>query len=213
MGIVMNGKYIAGSQTRRSGGAAGFTLVELLAVIAIMVTLLSVVAGSLTRTGSKAGAASDRLASSISLAGSFAKSRNRLVWLEIQPLPEAPGDLEIRFFHSTDGTNDSSSVKEFRRPVVLEQVQVRDDLPDFGERATTAGSERLKDGGYLAIKPTGETYLFSGREKFPMPSGSLRVASEIGLQAVHGRTLRPVKNDTAAVQVRGISGNALTYQP
>lgn len=209
----MNRKYIARKLACIPGVAGGFSLVELLAVIAIMVTLLSVVGGSLAKSGSKAGDAGERLASSISLAGSYAKSRNRLVWLWIAPHETMPGDLELRFFYSVDGTNAAASVKAFRRPVVIGHVVVKDDLPDFGERVKVDRDQRMKHEGFIVIKPTGEVYVFSGEEKFPMPDGSLRSVSEIGLQAVRGKTLRPIKQDTAVVQMRGLSGNALIYQP
>lgn len=210
----MNSKYIARNRRRRGGGGlGGFSLIELLVVISIMVMLLSIAGTALTTPGSRSQEAGDRLSSAVSLAAAHAAAKNRLVWVKIGPQEEVPTDLEIRFYHSLDGTNREDSVKEFRRAVVLEKMRVSAELPEFGDRPRAEGSDRMKDGGMLVIKPTGELYMVSDQDGYPMPEGGLRMISEIGLQTVRGRTGIPNQKDVAALQLRGISAHSHVYTP
>lgn len=211
----MNCKYIANSRGVRSGGVGrGFSLVEMLVVVMIMVIILGLVGRSFTTVGTRTVTAAERLASSIGLAGSHATARNRLVWVKINNKSDGSGSTELRFYQSNDGTNASGSVVEFRRPVVLEMTQVREDLAAFANRPQVPTEDRLKAGGALIITPAGEVYMANDvGANYPMPSGSLKMITEIGLQGVHGRTGRLIESDLAAVQVRGISGNPISYIP
>lgn len=211
---VMNGKYIARNTRRRNRHRAGFTMVELLAVIGIMMILMSVAGTAVSTPRSRAGVAVEKLASSIGLASSFASSSNRLVWLEILPQEREPGSLEIRFHHSIDGSNRPEAVQRFRRSVILEGVALVEGLPDFGSRPQVDSGDRFREGDVVLIRPSGEIQVMRGGEGgFPLPEGGLRPLAEIGLQAVHGRSGRMVKDDMAAVQLRGRSGTPLIYQP
>lgn len=193
----------------------GFSLIEMLAVVAIMVILLAMVGRSFTTVGTRAVSGAERLSSSIGLAGSYATARNRLVWVKIEPKADGSGNTEVKFYQSNDGTNAVASVVEFRRSVVLEMVQVRDDLGAFSDRPVVPSADRMKAGSVLIIKPSGEIYLVNNVSgTLPLPDGvPLRMITEIGLQGVHGRSGKPVDADLAAVHVRGISGNPITYIP
>lgn len=211
---VMNSKYIApGRRSLGVGMRGGFSLVELLVVISIMVMLLSIAGSALMTPGSRSQAAGERLSSAVSLAAAHAAAKNRLVWVKIQPLDDIPTNLNVRFFHSLDGTNRQDSVKEFRRAVVLENIRVAADLPEFDKRPQTEEADRMKEGGTLVIKPTGELYMVGDREGYPMPEGGLRMFSEIGLQAVRGKSGIPNRKDIAALQLRGISANSSVFAP
>lgn len=211
---LMNGTHIprfAARTTRKRH--RGFSLIELLVVISIMVMLLSLAGTTLTSPASRSQESAERLASAVSLAVAHAAARNRLVWMTISPQEEAPSDLDIRFFHSLDGTNRPDSVKEFRRAMVLENMRITADLPDFGKRPRTERTDRMRDEGILVIKPTGEVFMMDEETGHPMPEGGLRMISEIGLQALRGRSGIPNPKDLAAVQLRGISAHALVYTP
>jgi len=191
----------------------GFSLVELLVVISIMVMLLSIAGTALMTPGSRSQVAGERLSSVVSLAAAHAAAKNRLVWVKIQPLDDIPTNLNVRFFHSLDGTNRQDSVKEFRRAVVLENIRVAADLPEFDKRPQTDEADRMKEGGTLVIKPTGELYMVGAQEGYPMPEGGLRMFSEIGLQAVRGKSGVPNRKDIAALQLRGISAHSNVFTP
>jgi hypothetical protein len=185
-------------------------MVEMLVVVAIMVILLSLVGRSFSTAGMRTITGAERLSSSIGMAATFATARNRMVWVKVETAAEGAGTV-LKFYQSTDGTN--AAPVEFRRSVVLEMVQVREDLEAFLDRPVVGTEDRMKAGGMLIIKPSGEIYMVNSPTGFPMPSGSLRMTSEIGLQGVHGRSGKFVTGDVAAVQVRGLSGNPISYIP
>jgi prepilin-type N-terminal cleavage/methylation domain-containing protein len=187
----------------------GFTLVEMLVVVAIMVILLSLVGRSFSTAGMRTISGSDRLSSSIGLAQTFATARNRMVWMKMETAADSSANTVLKFYQSTDGTN--TAPVEFRRKVVLEMVKVREDLEAFASRPQVPTEDRMKAGGVLIFKPSGEVYMVNDPTGFPLPSGPLKMISEIGLQGVHGRTGKLVDGDLAAVQVRGLSGNPISY--
>lgn len=208
----MNCKYIAKPLAGSGRGKKrGFTMVEILVVVAIMVILLSLVGRSFSTAGMRTISGAERLSSSIGVATSFATARNRMVWVKIQAAGDGSGNSEVKFYHSTDGTN--ANPLEFRRTVMLEMVQVKEDLGTFSDRPLVGTEDRMKAGGTLIIKPSGEIYMVNDASGFPLPTGSLKMISEIGLQGVHGRTGKPVAGDVAAVHVRGLSGNPISYIP
>lgn len=192
---------------------SGFSLVEILVVIVIIMLLLSLAATSFSVPISRARDSAERLSAALSMAAAHSASRNHLVWVRIAPSTLVSTDLEIRFYESLDGTN--GSPVEFQRPVVLEQIKVIGSFTstssNFSGRPTA--DVKMDEKGVVAFKPTGGVYMTTGSNSLSLPTGSLKKLSEIGLQAVYGKSGQPNPKDVAAVQLRGVSGNPLIYTP
>jgi prepilin-type N-terminal cleavage/methylation domain-containing protein len=202
---------IANTWQRRLSG--GFSLIELLAVIAIIVTLLTLAGSMLWQGRSRSAPAGTTLASSIDLARSESVARNRTVWLRIAPDRKAPEHLELRFFRDDPQAAAGDGPVEFRRPVRLEQMMIQPALPDFGDRPEVDMPVTLTDGGTLLIRPGGEIRLLPETEGFPESPASLVGRLEIGLQANRGGRDHPVKGDVVALQIQGLSGVPVLYKP
>lgn len=202
---------IANTWQRRLSG--GFSLIELLAVIAIISTLLALGGSMLWQGRSRSAPAGATLASCIDLARSQAVARNRTVWLRIAPDRKDPENLEMRFFRDDPREAAGDDPLEFRRPVRLEQMMIQQDLPDFGDRPEVDMPITLTEGGTLVIRPGGEIRLLPDTAGFPEAPASLVGRLEIGLQATRGGRAHPVKGDAVAIQIQGLSGVPVLYKP
>ncbi len=193
--------------------SAGFSLLEMLVVVSIIVLLLGMTGTALMQRGSRAVPAGATLGSSLDLARSRAVALNRTVWVTIAPDPENPEDLELRFFGQERTGADDPPVAEFRRPVKLEQMILRSDLPPFGDRLRVAAKFPLTEGATVTFRPTGEAHLSGGASGFPEAPDTVERLLEIGIQATRGEPGRPVEKDFAAVQLSGLSGQSIVHAP
>jgi prepilin-type N-terminal cleavage/methylation domain-containing protein len=192
---------------------AGFSLLEMLVVVAIIVLLLGISGTALMQRGSRSVPAGATLGSSLDLARSRAVALNRTVWVTIAPDPEHPEDLELRFFREDRPGADDRPVSEFRRPVKLEQMILKSDLPPFGDRRRVAAKVPLTQGATVTFRPTGEAHLSGGTGGFPEVPDTVEGLLEIGIQATRGEPGRPVEKDFAAVQLSGLSGQSIVHAP
>lgn len=192
---------------------AGFSLIELLTVIAIIVVLLTLGGSLLWQGRSRSAAAGATLASCIDFARSHAVARNRTVWLRLAPDRNDPATIELRFFRGTAAGPGEEEPEEFRRPVRLEQMMFRSEAPDFGGRPDVEMPQVSAAGATLILLPGGEIGMQLETEGFPGPPDELVALMEICVQATRGGNDRPVDGDIAAVQIQGLSGMPVLYKP
>lgn len=193
---------------------AGFSLVELLAVMTALALLLGLAARSIRPPVSRSTMAAGQLARAFDLARSHALARNRTVWVHLTTEEAAPYDLAARFFASRDGSRDAAAVAEFRRPLRMRDLLVAADVRDLVERPDPRGTVRVEPGDWLVFKPDGQAYAGANDTDYPAAADSLAPVLEIGLRSTaRGQVTKSTERDVAVVHLHGATGTSQVYEP
>lgn len=201
------------SRGRGLAGPGGFTLVEILAVLAIIVILMSLAVGAMKAPVSRSELAATEISGALNYARAFAVARNRTVWVRLAAPEDEPNDLELRFYFSADGSGTEDSIEQFRRRTVLEDLTISNTLDNFGDRPDAPAEARLDAEGIILFSPAGEAHLVQGTEGgFPSPDAQLRSTIELGIQPTRaGRVAGNLQNEISALHIQGSSGATILY--
>ena len=192
---------------------AGFSLVEMLAVMLIMTILLTLGIGAMKSSGSRGKPAAIEISRSLSYARAYAVAQNLNAWVKFSIPEEKEEDLELRFYYSLDSSGTDDSMTQFRRRIVMENLRVSNQLEDFDNRPDTPAEARLDLEGTIVFTPSGEAYLgTSTSDRVPPPGPEIRRLVEIGIQpTLDGRVTDRLKSDLAALQIQGSPGTSIVY--
>jgi prepilin-type N-terminal cleavage/methylation domain-containing protein len=215
------------SSSPQMAGTRGFSLVEMLTVMALVAILSTAAMTSLTGSGSasRLGAAATSVASFLEQARTYAVTQNTYVYVGFLPRASGTSSGEIEMKLLAVASRDGSSVLPaggtldlqsanspaivIGKPLLIGKISMDTngtyDPPIPRPAATSLGSadETLKSGAQtfgnvLAFTPGGEVIL---------SNGSLSQRYEIGLEYA-GKDSR-----AAVVQIAGLSGQTRVYQP
>ena len=199
----------------------GFSLVEMLVVIAIIMLMLMASTVLMRSPGSKAGEPAVRIMRSIELARAQAVATNRQVAIRFEPQVAGSRELVMRFLRNRPGQAASSKLDEFRRPerfsdlslakgLVIAPTPKRPDIPVLDPQST----HELVAGEALVITADGQVLLGTGATGFPVAAEQLEPVIQIGLQPTIGGKVLPVtQRDFALVLVKCATGTARVIQP
>ena len=203
-------------------GKNGFSLVEMLVVLAI-ITLLMAASNVLIRSPrSKAGEPAARLARCIEFARAQAVAGNRKVAVRFDPQPSGERELVMRFLRSRPGEATDEEIREFRRPERFQDIRISKEVviasASNGKGQSAADSHQdshaLGEEESLVITPDGQVLLGKGGKGFPEAADQLEKVIRLGVQpTVGGRVVPALKRDVAIVQIQCASGTSRVIQP
>jgi prepilin-type N-terminal cleavage/methylation domain-containing protein len=208
-------------KTRPQRVGRGFSLVEMLTVIAI-ISLLMAASNVLFRAPvSKAGEPAARIARGIELARARAMATNRKVAIRFDAQVPGSRELVMRFLWSRPGQAAGPEAEEFRRPerfpdmVISKEVVIPVDTKHPDPAAADAPQARfLTTDESLVINTDGQVLLGTGCKGFPETTDRLEPAIRLGLQpTTGGRVLAGTTKDVAIVEVQCASGTSRILQP
>jgi len=215
------------SSSPQMAGTCGFTLVEMLTVMAIVAILSTAAVTSLTGMGSagRLGAAATSVASFLEQARTYAVTQNTYVYVGFLPRASGTpsGEIEMKLLAvaSRDGSSvlpaggtlDLQSANSpaivIGKPLLIGKISMDTNgtydppIPRPAATSLSSADGTLKSGAQtfgnvLAFTPGGEVIL---------SNGSLSQRYEIGLEYA-GKDSR-----AAVVQIAGLSGQTRVYQP
>lgn len=191
---------------------SGYTLVEMLVVVAIL-SILMTLGVNAVKSGSRSTPAASEISSALRFARSFSIAQNCTTWVQFA-IPKDKGEnVELRFYHSSDGSGTTASMKQFRRRHLLENLRITNDLGVFGNRPDAPAGSRMGREGTIIHTSSGEAYLALGATgTFPEPPPAIGRIIELGIQpTVAGRVTERLQNDVAAIQIQGSPGTSIVY--
>ena len=191
--------------------AGGFSLVELLAVMAI-ISLMMAVSGVLFRAaGSRSSEPASRMARGIELARAQAVASN--ISVAIRFLHGDSGELVMRFLRKRPGQS-ADQVKEFRRPERFPEIRISSDLSCPRTAANPQESHALATTESLVITADGQVMLGTGIDGFPVAAEQLLPAIHLGVQPTRaGQVVAADRYDVAIVQIQCATGSARVLPP
>jgi prepilin-type N-terminal cleavage/methylation domain-containing protein len=198
--------------------ARGFTLVEMMVVIAIMVILVSGSNVLFRQTMSKAVEPAGRIARCIEMARATATASNHLVAIRFDPPESGERELVMRFFWMRPGQPDGDEVEEFRRPEKFKDLVISSDvklpIADAGATPDALTAHNLAADESLVITTDGQVFVGTQGPGFPVPAAQLEAAINLGIQpTIGGRVVDSVKRDIAIVQIQCATGTTQIMQP
>lgn len=206
---------LGGSAGRRAavGGrrSRGFSLVELLAVMAIVTVLMTAASSMLRSVGSRSSEPAARIARAVEMARAQAVAGNRSVAIRF----EASGtrELVMRFLRSRPGQA-ANQAQELRRPERFLDLSISPDIAHPNLPSGESESHDLKPEESLVIDPDGQVRVGTGTSGFPVASAKLLPLIHIGVQPTRaGKVVPAVKRDVAIVQVQCATGTARVVSP
>ena len=197
----------------------GFSLVEMLVVMTIIMLLLAA-SGALFRSpGSRAGEPAARMARCFDLARAQAVANNRSVAIRFDKQEPGSRELMMRFVENRPGKN-KATTKEFRRPERFEDIVIAKDVviaPRRGQAAVPATATQsihpLAPGESLVINSDGQVLIGTGESGFPVAADQLVPLIHLGVQPTRGGKVVAAEKDVAIVQVQCATGSSRVIQP
>ncbi len=198
---------------RAVGG--GFSLVEMLIVIAIMTVLMGASNVLFHSPISKAAEPAARLARCIEMARAQAIATNRNVALRFDEPEADKRELVLRFLWSRPGETVAAGTKqEYRRPERFPDMIITKSSSLQGLSAGLPAAHDLADGESLVLTTDGQVLLGTGTTGFPVVADELQPLIHLGVQpTIAGKVVAAAASDVAIVQVQCASGTARVMQP
>lgn len=212
-GASTSGRRLRGGSVGvRSGRLRqGFSLVEMLTVIGIVLMLMAATNGLLSATGSRATEPAARIARGIEFARAQAVAKNRQVAIRFDWIDNR--EVAMRFLWHRPGQS-ADQVAELRRPerlldvVISPTLRLRNPVPDRLPAHHLAADESL------VVSADGQVFVGTGGRGFPVASAELLPVIYLGVQPTrNGRAVPAEKHDVAIVQVQCATGTARVMQP
>lgn len=192
----------------------GFSLVEMLVVIVIMILLMGAANVLMHSPVSRVAEPASRLARCIELARAQAVAGNRNVALRFDA-PDAGGrERVLRFLAVRPGEPLASGRYEFRRPEKFADIRIAasSELSLKGEALPDAHDLGEKES--LVVTPDGQVFVGTGSDGFPTASEEMVGYIQIGVQPTFGGKVRAASTrDFALIQIQCASGSVRMIQP
>lgn len=218
-------KNFSGSQPARFAASSprsayrGFTLMELLAVIAIMLILLQAAAVLFRSPISKAAEPAARISRSIALARATAVASNSKVILRFgQETAGLNGELVVRFYKIRTGLTAKEDLEEFRRAEHFPNIDLAE-LPGLTENSG-GGASPGESPSFLALDESlvftadGQVMRGTGETGVPATNEQLENGISIGVQpTVAGIVVKSVEEDVAMVKIQCATGTSRVIKP
>ena len=196
---------------RAPAGRRGFSLVELLSVMAIVSLLMAASSALFRTTGSRAGEPALRMARCIELARAQAVASSQRVAIRFQR--NEGGELVMHFLRSRPGLA-GGAAKELRRPERFADVVLAAGLTSPKLLANSQHSHPLAAEESLVITADGQVLLGTGARGFPEPAAQLLPSIHLGVQPTRrGQVVAAEQRDVAIVQIQCASGSARVLLP
>ena len=193
------------------GMRRGFSLVELLTVMAIVSLLMAAAGGLIGSSGSKSAEPAARIAGSIEFARAQAVARNRSVAIRFERVDTR--ELVMRFLWTRAGQS-GDQVAELRRPERFQNIMIAPDVPRTYLPSESMASHRLAETESLVVTPDGQVFVGTGNKGFPVAADELSPMIHLGIQPTRdGRVVATTKRDVAIVQVQSATGTARVTRP
>ena len=196
----------------------GFSLIELLTVIAIMSVLLALGAGALfSSAGSRTSEPALRMARCIELVRAQAVASNRSVAIRFEPPALGASELVMRFEEYWPGLTAGQTL-EFRPPERFREITIAPGVviaPRGGQSPpTSAAMHDLAPEESLVINTDGQVLLGTGTTGFPVAAGQLVPSIHLGIRPTRGgQVMAAEQSDVAIVQIQCATGTARVIQP
>jgi len=203
-----------------SGCRGGFSLVEMLAVMTIIMLLMAASNVLFRSPGSRANEPAARMARCLDLARAQAVANNRSVAILFDKQEEGSRELVMRFVENRPGKK-GTSTQEFRRPERFQDIMIAKDIviaPRRGQSAVPATQTQeahpLVPGESLVINSDGQVLVGTGESGFPVAADQLVPLIQLGIQPTRGgKVSATAKQDVAIVQVQCAAGSSRVIQP
>ena len=197
----------------------GFSLVEVLTVMAIITLLMAAASGLLDSAVSKSGEPAARIARGVEFARAQAVARNRSVAIRFERPEDRVGrhtsgnEMVMRFLwkrtgQTTDQATELRHAERFNNIMISPEV-VRTWLPE-----ESLASHRLAADESLVVTADGQVFVGTGKQGFPEVSDELYPLIHVGVQPTReGRVVPSERRDVAIVQIQSATGTARVTQP
>ncbi len=213
-----------------------FTLIELLAVIAIMVMLLAFTI-PIIRSGTDMNKSAWEIAGIIEQARAYAMAQNTYVWVgfnEAQAVvPANQTNTAVFVVASKDGTAtfNTANLSQIGKTTIFQNLTIGDFSGatfNYGNRQRNSGDvqvTQLSGKSPVTMVLPGKLSTYTANKTFQInPEGSVKIPTansladltmvhwiELGLQPMRGTTKGT--GDTAAIQIAGLTGQTRVYRP
>lgn len=192
-------------------GARGFSLVELLTVMAIFMVLMGLASGLLGYVGSRTAEPAARIARGLEFARAQAVARNRSVAVRFDWIDDR--ELAMRFLWSRPGQA-AGEVAELRRPERLENLAITPNLRLRKPLPNTLPSHHLAADEALVFTADGQVFVGTGRRGFPLKADELKPLIYLGVQTTrNGKVVAADRHDVDMVEVQCATGTARVLPP
>lgn len=219
----------------------GFTLVELLTVVAIMCVLIALAVPALTSLakGNQMNQSLIELSGMLEQARQYAISRNTYVWVALRPNPSGPNgdELSVVMLASKSGIDPSpwssygvvpgNEIDLAARPRTFDQIRFEEagtftdsKIPSLSGKTTTTAAKNSPSQGsasfQVKLPGASSTSDFNRVIQFT-PNGEARVSAnvidviEFGVHPTRGS--KGDENNVAVLRINGLTGQATVFRP